>query len=307
MPQPFPALRAQSAASPPKKTPRRSDCRRALPKRSYVSASPPKNSCKRKALMSVPTATRTSRAPTKTWSRKRRSRSPAFAMRTPEKSAAHAQSSTADAPPGTVSATAAARATESAARRAFIPLIQDFCPARSIQQKRAAPQPARAPGRSASNLQNVVRAPSGVRGARPRGRERGARRAFNAQRFERRQARRLAPSILVLPALLHQHGPDGDEDEVEDEYLRALPVGRPDVALEDGVGQRQHRREDENGERLTQPVLDSEPDAYDEQRERGPPDEHLRQSDRLPEVHHLPGEGREQKISHADGDCADSA
>src|SRR5947209_10959315 len=215
--------------------------------------------------MSVPTATRTSSPPTNTWSRKRRSRSSALAMMTPAKSATHAQSSTADAPPGTVSATAAGGATESAARRAFIPLIRDFCPARSIQQKRAAPQPARGPWRSASNLQHVVRTPPHVGGARPRGRERGARRTLHAQCFERREARRLAPILLVLPALLHQHGPDGDEDEVEDEYLRALAVGRPDVALKDRVGQRQHRREYQYRQCLTHPVLDSEPDAHDEQ------------------------------------------
>src|SRR2546421_37870 len=148
--------------------------------------------------MSVPTATRTSSPPTNTWSRKRRSRSSALPMMTPAKSATHAQSSTADAPPGTVSATAAARATESAARRAH--------------------------------------------------------RARHAQGFECRKARSLAPLSLVLPTLLRQHGPDGDEDEVEDQYLRALAVGRPDVPLEDRIREREHRREDENGESLTHPV-----------------------------------------------------
>ena len=131
-----------------------------------------------------------------------------------------AQKSTATLPPGSASAIAAQRATVSAARSAFITFyiglrsLPD-----SIQQK--SPRRKRAP----SDLRHLVA--SRTNPAARAGAPRCGARAFERQRREPRGAYgralglplKLLLPLAVLPLLPHQYRADGDEDEVEDEYL----------------------------------------------------------------------------------------
>src|SRR4051812_10355947 len=128
----------------------------------------------------------------------------------------------------------------------------------------------------------------------PRERQRGETR--RATRLNLRLPQELLLPLTILAPLLHQNRPDGDEDEVEDEYLRALTISSPDVPLKYRVGQCQHRREYQYRERLPKPELQSEPDTHHEQRKGDPPGNHLRQSYQLTQARQLPRERREEKV-----------
>src|SRR4030095_8352416 len=58
--------------------------------------------------------------------------------------------------------------------------------------------------------------------------------------------------LLLLALLLQENEPDGDKNKIEDQKLRTLAIGRADVALKDGVGERQHRDENQDWRNLPQ-------------------------------------------------------
>src|SRR5579885_3505637 len=109
--------------------------------------------------MIVPTEARTRIAATKTRSMKARCRSSILLMNRAATTEKAAQISTAAEPPRKVSATTTPRATESAARRAFIRLFRGFGPVRSIQQKGGAPQPPAAESCAARDGGGCARCP----------------------------------------------------------------------------------------------------------------------------------------------------
>src|ERR1044072_2513751 len=179
-------------------------------KKSSLSASPPKNSCNWKPLMTTPTAIRSSSPPTNTLNRNVRCSAAPLDSRSPARSAFISSESSSDQ---------SSSIQQSRARRKRVPRrALEVNPLRDVLGDALQLLPA-------SGLPACVGA-SPLRGV----------------------GRRLHPQLLLaLPPFLplfEQDGTDGDEDEVEDEYLASLSIRRPDVPLKDGVGQRQHRRKD---------------------------------------------------------------
>src|ERR1044071_8371853 len=64
--------------------------------------------------------------------------------------------------------------------------------------------------------------------------------------------------FLVLVSLFQQDEADGHENKVEDQKLRALAIGRADVALKNGISNRQHTDENQNRQHLTKTILDGD-------------------------------------------------
>src|SRR2546421_12441662 len=65
--------------------------------------------------------------------------------------------------------------------------------------------------------------------------------------------------LALLTALSEQDIADGGKDKIEDQQLRSLPIRRAHIALKDRVGQRQHGREQQDRQGLSQPILQREP------------------------------------------------
>jgi hypothetical protein len=114
-------------------------------------------------------------------------------------------------------------------------------------------------------------------------------------------------SLAVFPSLFHQDKTDCHKHKIEDENLRALAIGRADVALKDGIGEGEHRRKNQNRRNLSQPKLNRKPESQHQHRKRSPPDEHLRQRYHLPEACQLPRKRGEEEIEKTYGDGRDSA